>query len=118
MSQGIATPQLHLIGEVKGAREFSENRLFCKWGFKFGKHFTVHSGNVSGETFEEEKSDGEQFFFWDHPFDIHFKVNSMRGWPKIMIEVWEVGKEGKYTIAGYGLASIPCMPGTHKVEIK
>ena len=42
----------------------------------------------------------------------------MRGWPKIVIEVWEVSYEGRYSIAGYGIGTIPCTPGTHNIVIK
>ena len=114
----MATPQLHLIGEVKKLTNFNMNRLFWKWSFKYGKHFSVIDGNTSGETFEEEKTDKENNFYVDHPFDIHFKVESMRGWPKIVVEVWEVSDEGKYMIAGYGTGTVPCSPGAHDVEIK
>ncbi|CAI2382494.1 unnamed protein product [Moneuplotes crassus] len=114
----MATPQLHLIGEIKSAKNFESNRLFCKWEFKYGKHLTVIDGNTEGETFEEEKPDKETAFYFDHPFDIHFKVESMRGWPKVVVEVWEVADDGKYFIAGYGTGTIPCSPGSHNIEIK
>ena len=114
----MTTPQLHLIGEIKSADRFDWNRLFWKWNFKYGKHFTVIDGNTVGETFEEEKPDKEQQFYFDHPFDIHFKVESMRGWPKIVVEVWEISDDGKYSIAGYGTGTVPWKPGTHNIEIK
>ena len=34
-----------------------------------------------------------------------------------MVEIWEVSYEGKYTIAGYGVGTVPCSPGTHKLLI-
>ena len=48
------------------------------------------SGDTQGETYEELKSDVEEYFVWDHPFDIHYKSKNIRGWPKIFVEVWQV----------------------------
>lgn len=81
-------------------------------------HWAFHSGIDSGETYEEATGDQDDCFYWDHPFDIHYKVNSVRGWPKIVVEVWEVSDEGRYSIAGYGVATIPCVPGQHKILIE
>ena len=81
MSGIIPSPQVHFIGEIKGATGFEQNRLFCKWSFKTGVHWTLISGNETGETYEEETDDNDPNFFWDHPFDLHYKVNSVRGWP-------------------------------------
>jgi hypothetical protein len=42
----------------------------------------------------------------------------MRGWPKIFVEIWEVDSKGRYSLAGYGLATIPCAPGQHMLKIQ
>ena len=34
-----------------------------------------------------------------------------------MVEVWEISEEGKYTIAGYGVGTVPWSPGNHKLLI-
>lgn len=28
--------EVHIIGQIIGASEFEENKLFCKWAFKTG----------------------------------------------------------------------------------
>lgn len=66
-----------------------------------GRHWTVMSGDTSGETYEELKTDVEDYFVWDHPFDIHYKAKNIRGWPKIFVEVWSVSND-RYSLAGYG----------------
>ena len=77
MTTVIPSPQVHFIGEIKGATGFDSNRLFCKWNFKNGTHWTLISGNDFGETYEEATCDAEEAFYWDHPFDLHYKVNSV-----------------------------------------
>ena len=41
----------------------------------------------------------------------------MRGWPKIVIEVWEIDAVGRYSIGGYGVGTVPFAPGEHKVRV-
>ena len=42
----------------------------------------------------------------------------MRGWPKFFIEVWQVDDDGRYSISGYGIATVPFTPGQHSIEVK
>ena len=53
---------------------------------------------------------------WDHPVDLHYVSRSIRGWPKIFVEVWEVN-ENRHSISGYGEASLPTTPGHHLLEV-
>ena len=55
MSAIINTPQVHLIGDIKFAEGFTEDRLFCRFNFKVGHNWTLLSGKDSGETYEEIK---------------------------------------------------------------
>ncbi len=80
--------EVHLIGELKGAYGFDTNRLFCKFNVRVGYNWTLLSGKDNGETYEEIKDDTEEYIIWDHPFDLHYKTKTMRGWPKFMVEVW------------------------------
>jgi hypothetical protein len=76
------------------------------------------SGKDSGETYEEIKDGSDEFIIWDHPFDMHFKTKTMRGWPKFFVEVWQVDDENRYSIAGYGIAIVPFTPGQHNIQVK
>ena len=29
-----------------------------------------------------------EMFVWAHPFDLHFKVNELSGWPKLILKIW------------------------------
>ena len=78
-----STPQVHMIGEVKGATGFESNRIFCKFEIKHGVNWTLLSGKDSGETYEEIRDEVDDYAIWNHPFDIHYKCMSIRGWPKV-----------------------------------
>mmetsp|Transcript_1368 Transcript_1368/g.1795 ORF Transcript_1368/g.1795 Transcript_1368/m.1795 type:complete len:113 (+) Transcript_1368:2-340(+) len=106
-----ATPQLHLIGEIKEAKGFDGNRLFCKFSVRSGHGWILISGKSQGETYEEEKDETEDSAQWDHPFDLHFKAKTLRGWPKFFVEVWSADSEGRYSIGGYGIGVVPFQAG-------
>ena len=86
---------------------FEGNRLFCKYSIKSGNNWILVSGKENGETYEEIKNENEDVSQWDHPFDVHFKAKSLRGWPKFFVEVWSADSEGRYSIAGYGIGVVP-----------
>ena len=113
-----STPQVHMIGEIKGAVGFEHNRLFCKYEVRCGTNWTQLAGKEQGETYEEIRDEIDEGAIWDHPFDLHFKCNAVRGWPKIYVEVWQADNEGRYSLAGYGLGVVPFTPGHHRMEIK
>jgi B9 domain-containing protein 2 len=60
MSVIINTPQVHLIGEIKGAVGFDTDRLFAKFNVRAGHNWTLLSGKDSGETYEEIKDETEE----------------------------------------------------------
>lgn len=105
------TPQVHLIGEIKGASGFDSNRIFCKFETRAGHNWTLLGGKDSGETYEEIRDEVDKQAVWDHPFDMHFKAKSIRGWPKFYVEVWQADNHGRYSIAGYGTGICPFAPG-------
>jgi hypothetical protein len=114
----VNTPQVHLIGEIKGATNFDSARLFCKFEIKCGYNWTLLAGHDSGETYEEIRDEIGSFALWDHPFDLHYKCKGIRGWPKFKLEVWEADVHGRYSIAGYGIGVVPFEPGQHTIKIK
>jgi B9 domain-containing protein 2 len=81
------TPQVHLIGEIRGATGFEAERLFCRYEFRVGHNWTLMGGKDSGETYEEIRDGVEEESVWDHPFDLHYKCKAIRGWPKLFVEV-------------------------------
>ena len=118
MSINPSTPQVHLIGEIRGATGFDAARIFCKFEVKVGYNWTLIAGTDSGETYEEVRDEIDEFAVWDHPIDLHYKCKALRGWPKFRVEVWQADVHGRYQIAGYGVGVVPFEPGNHKMEIK
>ena len=106
-----ATAQIHLIGEIKTARGFDGNRLFCKYSVRCGHSWTLFNGKTEGETYEEVKDETEDAAQWDHPFDLYYKAEAVRGWPRFFIEVWTADNEGRYSIGGYGVGVVPFSAG-------
>lgn len=107
-----------MIGEVKGATGFDTSRIFCKFEVKCGNNWTLLAGKDSGETYEEVRDEIDEFAVWDHPFDLHYKCKTIRGWPKFQLEVWQADTEGRYSLAGYGIGVVPFAPGQHSLKIK
>ena len=60
MSNQSGTPQVHLIGEIKGSTGFDGNRVFCKYSIRSGKNWTLISGKNQGETYEEVKDETDE----------------------------------------------------------
>ena len=119
MALSANTPQVHLIGEIKGATGFDVNRIFCKYEVRCGHtNWTLLGGKDTGETYEEIRDEIDDFAVWDHPFDLHYKCEAIRGWPKFYVEVWQADPHGRYSIAGYGLGVVPFEPGQHRMKIK
>ena len=113
------TPQVHLIGEIKGATGFDANKLFCKFDVRTGRDdWKLIAGKESGETYEEIRDEIDEFAVWDHPFDLHYSCKQIRGWPKFCVEVWQADNQGRYSIAGYGIGVVPFEPGQQKMKIK
>lgn len=83
-----ATPQMHVIGEIKGATGFDSSRIFCKFEIRSGENWSLLAGKDCGETYEEIRDDVDDYAEWDHPIDLHFKTSAVRGWPKVYVEVW------------------------------
>ena len=89
MANSSNTPQVHLIGEIKGATGFDANKLFCKFEVRSGHtNWQLFAGKESGETYEEIRDEIDDFAVWDHPFDLHYGCKGVRGWPKFYVEVW------------------------------
>jgi len=53
----------------------------------------------------------------EHPLDLHYTSKAIRGWPKMLIEVWQEDEHGRNTISGYGLLTFPIAPGEFELEI-
>ena len=44
---------------------------------------------------------------FDHPFELNLACRSIKGWPRILLEVWTTDEHNRNALAGYGLQTIP-----------
>ena len=111
----MAGPELHVIGEIVGAADFSLPSLFCKYSVETGANFRLLQGITSGQTQCDMPQDGESALF-SHPIDVHYAVKGIDGWPRLRLEVYGVDRYGRVELAGYGCCIIPTSPGTHQLQ--
>ena len=81
-----------------------------------GDRWTHLAGRESGETFQALASN-EKYVPFEHPFDVNYSTKSIRGWPKIMIEAWIVDDQGRNSLAGYGIQTLPVAAGEYKLSV-
>eukprot|EP00939_MAST-03C_sp_MAST-3C-sp1_P002375 g2375.t1 len=123
---GAPTTRLHIIGELSDAQGFErKGHLYCKWtivddcGNGKSNRWTLAGGEKSGTTqvasvLERGKIGSE--VTWNHPIDVHYKFSSLRGWPRIVVEVWHVDEFDRHIVAGYGFCFVPTVPGEHALD--
>ncbi|KAI3387346.1 hypothetical protein SNEBB_003868 [Seison nebaliae] len=111
----MAIPECHLIGQLVGASEFPDQKLFCKYNFVIGNGWRVIQGFDSGQT-QVDCPSNECVAYWSHPIDLHLSTKGLQGWPKINFQVWHQDDYGRHEIYGYGCLVLPMSPGYHELE--
>jgi hypothetical protein len=107
---------VHLIGKISGAKHFTSDEVYIKYFFKIGDNWKHLSGKVEGETFQSKAEHG-RYIPLEHPIDINFSAKSVRGWPKLLVEVWEIDHHGRNSLAGYSIVTLPFEQGEYKLEL-
>jgi len=115
-NSAFKTPQMHLIGKLAYAENFECSGLYAKFYFKAGANWALLSGSGYCETFLSYLNT-DQVAPLEHPIDINYAAKSIRGWPRILVEVWTVDKNKKSTIGGYGIITIPTEGGYHRLKV-
>lgn len=110
------TPQVHILGKIAYAENFDCHGLYVKFSFKSGINWALLAGSGYGETFLSYINN-EQVAPLEHPIDLNYAAKSLRGWPRVIIEVWVVDSSKKSTIGGYGVVAIPTQSGFHKIKV-
>lgn len=114
-------PEVHFLGEIKSGCGFSGYSLTCKWFVDWGKTtWSLLEGSQEGQTqFATNSSDitSSSTFVWNHPIDLHFTTANMKGWPSIILQVWNLDSYGNASILGYGFTYFPATPGIQEVEV-
>jgi B9 domain-containing protein 2 len=71
------------------------------------------AGREKFESFEAE-SVGEITPI-EQPFALEYVSNAVRGWPRLLVEIWRVDEYGRHNIYGYGTAAVPMASGWHRI---
>ncbi|KAL7461609.1 LOW QUALITY PROTEIN: hypothetical protein ACHAXS_002027 [Conticribra weissflogii] len=125
-------PEVHFIGEIAEGSGFparfgeDDGFLSCKWHLEWGKAWSFLQGEREGQTqyassclFASDGNGGvvETAHVWNHPIDVHFASASMQGWPRLILQIWELDEFGRSLLGGYGFVHLPTNPGHHELEV-
>ncbi|GAB6027754.1 B9 domain-containing protein 2 [Chamberlinius hualienensis] len=107
--------EVHIIGQLIGAKGFSHKSLFCKWGIHTGNSWRLLSGLAEGQT-QVDSPAVDDTSYWSHPLDLHYATKGIQGWPKLHVQVWSLDSYGRQELCGYGYCHVPTSPGINTVE--
>lgn len=114
--------EVHIIGQLLEAEDFTDRSLFVKWSINAGSCWTLLEGFNEGQTALSivstlnDSSNDDIKHPWSHPIDVHYLTKGLHGWPKIELHVWGVDWLGKCNISAYGFINIPMKPGFHELS--
>ncbi|CAM9637468.1 unnamed protein product [Scytosiphon promiscuus] len=109
-------PEVHFIGEISGAEGFGSG-ICCRFRVEGGRHWTCLAGLEEGQTHVMDTGYGEAFAPWNHPIDLHYTTKSIQGWPRLMLQVWQLDTHGRNVLRGYGFRHLPSSPGFSEVSV-
>ncbi|CAM9570631.1 unnamed protein product, partial [Hapterophycus canaliculatus] len=109
-------PEVHFIGEISGAEGFGSG-ISCRFRVEGGRHWTCLAGLEEGQTHVMNASYGETFAPWNHPIDLHYTTKSIQGWPRLMLQVWQLDTHGRNVLRGYGFRHLPSTPGFSQASV-
>lgn len=118
MQQRIRTavdriPEVHFLGEItfgESCSTASNNCISCRWRIEWGKSWSSLAGECRGQSqFSLRRGDGHAI--WNHPIDLHLISASVQGWPRMIVQLWELDEYGRAGLAGYGFCHLPINAG-------
>ncbi len=117
-------PEVHFIGEVcKGfgfphqhSYSSSLSSISCKWTVEWGDSFSLLAGECNDQTQYSLIDENDRTCIWNHPIDLHFVSASMKGWPRIIVQLWELDKYGRTLLVGFGFAHLPSIQGKFQIS--
>ncbi|CAN0133352.1 unnamed protein product [Ectocarpus sp. 6 AP-2014] len=109
-------PEVHFIGEISGAEGFGSG-ISCRFRVEGGRHWTCLAGLEEGQTHVMHMDYGDTFAPWNHPVDLHYTTKSIQGWPRMMLQVWQLDTHGRNVLRGYGFRHLPSTPGFSEVSV-
>jgi Ciliary basal body-associated, B9 protein len=108
-------PEVHFIGELIGGTGFGSG-VSCKFRAEAGKHWSLLAGAAVGQS-HTVYADSDEVACWNHPIDLHYTTKSMQGWPRLLLQVWQLDAYGRLALQGYGFCHLPSVPGSSEVSV-
>jgi len=109
---------VHFIGEITGAVGFRGASLFAKWKLYYdSRAWRVLEGHPDGRTWIAERSSAMEVALWNEPIQISMACIDLRGWPKLLIEIYSVDENAYVDFAGYAWTHLPTCPGEHSLDL-
>lgn len=97
-----STPVLMLSGKITLCEDFQDcSSLYVKYSVVMGETWKVMAGKTTGESFEAICDSHTTCTPMEQPFNLQLQSKQLRGWPKFIIEVWQVDSHQRHNIAGY-----------------
>lgn len=114
-SIAYGVPEVHFLGEICKGSEFNGCALSCKWSIDWSKNtWSLLEGAKDGQSQYTMNSD-DNLCVWNHPVDLHFTAANMKGWPRILLQVWNLDVHGRSNLVGYGFTHLPSSPGMVRI---
>jgi len=114
-------PEVHFIGDIRKGEGFNGSSITCKWSVDWGQTWSLLAGAQKGQSQYSHASNSEEnmsMFVWNHPVDLHFTTANMKGWPRIILQVWNLDNYGRTNLVGYGFSYLPMTAGMQVIEVK
>eukprot|EP00056_Hartaetosiga_gracilis_P006774 m.100719 g.100719 ORF g.100719 m.100719 type:complete len:111 (+) comp12554_c0_seq12:79-411(+) len=91
--------EVFFIGNVDGGEGFSGSSLYCQWRIVAGNGWSVIAGSDEGQTQIDHPTGDDAV--WAHPIDIHYKVQSIQGWPRMSVQVFTQDSYGRHQLGWF-----------------
>lgn len=114
MNSQLGLPEIYFFGQIIGATAVTEgDGIFVEAYFETGKDWRFLSGDQVIQTQTSYVNDND-FFCFDHPFDLHFMTENYFGWPRIIAKIWKLDQTNTIDLLSYGTMNLPSEPGYHE----
>eukprot|EP00792_Barthelona_sp_PAP020_P012567 TRINITY_DN7288_c0_g1_i1.p1 TRINITY_DN7288_c0_g1~~TRINITY_DN7288_c0_g1_i1.p1 ORF type:complete len:188 (+),score=41.04 TRINITY_DN7288_c0_g1_i1:27-566(+) len=110
-------PEVHFLGRILNCFGFEGSGFWARYSIHMGEQWQCISGVIQGQTHIDFPIVGNNAI-WSHPIDWHFSTSSLKGWPRIFIQVFQRDIYGRDDLCGYGVSFLPSEPGNYELEIQ
>lgn len=119
MLNAYATPQIYVTGRILSAMGFDSGELCIKYSVIIGSNYSLIDGILNADTFQclASENDEMNIIHFDQPIYFNLSCSSIKGWPKILVEVWSNDSDGRTCLVGYGTGYFPVKAGYSRMSI-